>query len=521
MGLQVTSDYLIRRAVQRFSDELAVVSGEVRLTFAQFDDRLNRLQNALLSLGVKKGDRVGVLLHNSLQGMECNFAFAKAGFVLVPLNARLSGNEHAYMLNHSEANTVIFGEEFTDIIKDIKPQLPIVKNYIRVGGGTEDFRDYEFLLNSQSNIDPMIQINEEDLSSIRYTSGTTGLPKGVMVTEKNHVASAINQILDSTRPEKDDVVIHVGPITHASGALMLPHFMKGAVNVILPEFDPKLLLETIQTEKGTTLMMVPTMILFLINYPKLHEYDLSSLKTILYGAAPMPVEHLKQAQKKLGNIFAQGYGLTEAGAQCVLLSKEDHKIDGNEKEVGRLSSAGRELTLIQIKILDNEGNELPQGKVGEITVKGNHVMKGYWKNPLATEERLQDGWLRTGDMGFMDEDRYLFIVDRKHDMIISGGFNIYPREVEEALHAHNAIFQSAVIGVPDDEWGEAVKAFVVLKDGHEATESEIIEFVKSKIASYKKPKSIEFVESIPVNPYGKVMRRELREPFWRERTRNI
>ncbi len=514
--------YVFRRCVKRFRNRLAVVSGDVRLNYEQLNERVNKLACGLISLGVKKGDRIGLLLLNSHHYIEAEYACAKCGFVMVPLNARLAGPEHAYMLQHSEANTLIFGEEFIDIISPIVSQIPSVKRYICIGKRTPDGTiNYEKLLEGQSNAEPYIKLSGDDLSSIRYTSGTTGRPKGVVLTQKNDIASAINQLADNLNPRTGDVMLHVGPVTHASGALILPHFMVGASNVILKEFDPEATLNAVVKEKATTMFLVPTMIIFLLQYPGLASFDLSTIRHIGYGAAPMPVEPLREALKIFGPVFAQGYGLTEAPLQDTLLRKEEHVIDGSEEALARLASAGRELQRIELTIRDDEGNLLPAGEIGEIAVKGDHVMTGYWKDPEATAERLRDGWLYTGDMAFMDEDGYVFIVDRKHDMIISGGFNIYPREVEEVIYRHPAVSQCAVIGVPDDRWGESVKAIVVLKEGAAATAEDIIEHAKRHIASYKKPKSVEFADSIPVNPYGKVMRREIREKYWAGRTRRV
>lgn len=513
--------YVFRRCVKRFRNRLAVVSEDVRLSYEQLNERVNKLACGLISLGVKKGDRVGLLLLNSHHYIEVEYACAKSGFVMVPLNVRLTGSEHAYMLQNSEANTLIFGEEFNDTVSSIVSQISNVRRFICIGKKTPSGTiNYEKLLDGQPNAEPYMQISEDDLSSIRYTSGTTGKPKGVMQTQKNDIASAINQLADNLNPEASDVMLHVGPITHASGAMILPHFMVGAANVILKEFDPEVIFNTVIKEKVTTMFLVPTMIIFLLEYPKLASFDLSTIKHIGYGAAPMPVEPLREAIKVFGPVFAQGYGLTEAPLQDTLLRKEEH-VACSEDALARLASAGRELQRVQLAIRDDEGNILPSGEIGEISVKGDHVMKGYWKDPEATAERLQDGWLRTGDMAFMDEDGYVFIVDRKHDIIISGGFNIYPREVEEAIYQYPSVFQCAVIGVPDDQWGESVKAIVKLKEGASATAEDIIEHTRRHIASYKKPKSVEFVHAIPVNPYGKVMRRELREKYWAGRSRRI
>lgn len=516
----MTVDYLIKKSAQKFAKRLALVDGDLRLTYEALNDRVNRLANGLLEMGLKKGDRVGVLFRNCHEALESTLALNKAGFVYVPLNARYAGQEHEYMLNNSEANTVIYSKEFSDTIDQIRGQVPGVKNYI-CAGETEGSISYEDLLSRSSGKEPDIPIFPEDLIYIRYTSGTTGKPKGVMLSHRSGVASIVNSMLDNVDIKSDDVMVHVGPITHASGALILPHFIVGAANVLLKEFDPELFLQTIERERASTIFVVPTMLIFLLQHPSLAKYNLSSLKTIKYGAAPMPLEPLREALKVFGPILTQGYGLTEAPLQDTGLRKEDHVVDGPSEVTARLASAGRELQLIQVRIVDDQGNELKPGEIGEIAIKGDNVMLGYWKNPEATADKLRNGWLHTGDMAYKDEAGYVFIVDRKHDMIISGGFNIYPKEVEDAIYCHPAVSQCAVIGVPDDQWGESVKAVVVLREGHEATEQDIIEHCRKNIASYKKPKSVEFVDSIPVNPNGKVMRRELREKYWVGLTRRV
>jgi acyl-CoA synthetase (AMP-forming)/AMP-acid ligase II len=313
----------------------------------------------------------------------------------------------------------------------------------------------------------------------------------------------------------------MGPVTHASGSMILPHILRGAKVVILSSFDVKALLETIQKERITTLYLVPTMIVMLLANPDLKKYDLSSLKNIRYGASPISPEVLKKAIEVFGNVFVQGYGLTEGMMPLTLLLKEDHILDGTEKKLKRLSSIGREVNVASVRIMDDEGKILPPGQIGEIVVQSDQVMKGYWKKPEATAETLRGGWLHTRDMGYMDEDGYIYLVDRKDDMIVSGGFNIYPKEVEDVLYSHPAVLEAAVFGVPDEKWGEAVKATVSLRPGMQATEEEIIEHCKKHLASYKKPKSVDFMKELPKSLYGKILRRQLKEPYWKGRRRMI
>jgi long-chain acyl-CoA synthetase len=303
--------------------------------------------------------------------------------------------------------------------------------------------------------------------------------------------------------------------------MIYPHIVRGAKVVILPGFDEKDLLETIQKERITTLYLVPTMIVMLLAYPDLKKYDLSSLKTIRYGASPISPDVLKKAIQVFGNVFIQGYGLTEAGMPMALLKKEDHILDGSEKKLKRLSSVGREVMVAKVRIMDDNGKILPPGEVGEIVIRSHQVMEAYYNKPEASAETLRGGWLHTRDVGYIDEDGYIYLVDRKDDMIVSGGFNVYPKEVENVLYSHPAVLEAAVFGVPDEKWGEAVKAVVSLKAGQKATEEDIIEHCRKHLAGYKKPKSVDFIKELPKSPFGKIWRRKLKEPYWQGRGRMI
>jgi acyl-CoA synthetase (AMP-forming)/AMP-acid ligase II len=327
--------------------------------------------------------------------------------------------------------------------------------------------------------------------------------------------------MDGLGIEEGDAVALTAPVTHASGSMILPHIARGAKIVLLSSFDVQTLLETIQKERISTLYLVPTMIVMILAYPDFKKYDLTSLKTIRYGASPISPDVLKRAIEVFGNIFVQGYGLTEGSMPLTLLLKKDHILDGTEKSLKRLGSIGREVTVGRVRIMDDEGKFLPIGQIGEIVIQSDQNMRGYWKKPEATAETLRGGWLHTRDMGYIDEDGYIYLVDRKGDMIVSGGFNIYPKEVEDVLYIHPAVLEAAVFGVPDEKWGEAVKAVVSLRQGMQATEEEIIEHCRKHLASYKKPKSVDFIKELPKSIYGKILRRVLKEPYWQGRGRMI
>jgi long-chain acyl-CoA synthetase len=514
-------DVLIKTA-NRHPEREILVFQDTRIKAGEYLNRVFRVSNALLGLGLNKGDRVAVLLSNSHHSVECFHGTSCAGLVLVPLNSRNSAREHLYMLNDSESRAVIIGKEFAETARSIIPEAGTISQVICIGErSNSSMLDYDNLLSKSSPTDPQIGIADDDISAIRYTSGTTGRPKGVYRDHKSDVTVLYNCLIDGLEIRDTDAVALTGPVTHASGSLILPHFVRGAKVVILPGFNARKLIETIEKERITTLYLVPTMIVMLLAEPGIESYDLSSLRTIRYGASPIAPEVLKRAIGVFGNVFIQGYGLTEGSMPLTLLMKEDHIMDGSEKKLKRLSSVGREVTLTKVRIMDVEGNILPPGEIGEIVAQSGQIMKGYWKNPEATAETLRGGWLHTRDMGYMDEDGYLFLVDRKDDMIISGGFNIYPREVEDVIYMHSAVLEAAVFGIPDEKWGETVKAVVSLREGMKATEEEIIEHCRANLASYKKPTSVDFIDEIPKSPNGKILKKVLKEPYWRGKERRI
>ena len=506
--------YLTRSALW-FADRMAIIHEGHRFTFRRLNDRVNRLAHAFLGLGLPKGDRVALLSANRHQLVEADFACYKAGLVRVPLNARLSMPELIHMLNNSESSVLILGPEFIEGIERVRSEIPTVRHYIALSQTPPSMLDYESFLQVNSPDEPKVGAGLDDLCSLNYTSGTTGKLKAVMMSHRNRICQARKFLLvPDVNIQKDGVMCHVGPITHASGGMILPFMIRGACNLILRTFDAQLLLETIEREKVTHLFTVPTMLNFLMAYPDLKKYDLSSIQMIMYGASPMPVERIKQALGIFGPVLVQGYGQTETTSGFTFLSKDDHLFEGDPKKLRRLASAGLPSPECEVRVVNEQGEDVKPGEVGEIIERGDDSMLGYWKDPELTAETLKDGWVYTRDMAAVDEDGYIYIVDRKSDMIISGGFNIYPSEVENALHMNPAVFEAAVVAVPDEQWGESVKAVVVLRPGMKATEEEVIEHCKKHLASFKKPKSVDFSSELPKNPYGKVLRRKLREKYW-------
>ncbi|MBU4317587.1 MAG: long-chain-fatty-acid--CoA ligase [Proteobacteria bacterium] len=513
--MNITIRDILNKIVQRHGDREILVFQEARFTGRQYVERVYRLGNALLGLGLKKGDRVALLLNNSNFSAECFRGANSAGLPFVSLNARNAVPEHIYILNDSGAKALIVGEEFLPMMDKILPGAPDLEHVIVVPGKNKgQFLSYEDLLAKAPSTEPDIEITAEDPYSIRYTSGTTGKPKGVLQLFRSDITQLYNALMEGLEIQKSDVVALTAPVTHASGSQIMPHMAKGAKVVIMSGFDSEDLLKTIEKEKITTLYLVPTMIVMLINHPTLKNYNISTIRTIRYGASPIAPNVLKKAIGIFGDVFLQGYGLTEASMPLTLLTKEDHRLDGSEKSLKRLKSIGREVLIAKVSIQDPECRILPDGQTGEICVKSDQVMKEYWNNPEATRETLVDGWLHTGDMGYRDEDGYLYLVDRKKDMIISGGFNIYPREVEDALYMHESVLEAAVVGVPDEKWGETVMAFVVLKENKTATEAEIIAHCREQLASYKKPTSVKFLNELPKNANGKMLKKDLKAPYW-------
>ena len=513
---------MLRWPADNYPDKTAIKFEGHEMTFRQVNERINRLANGLIDLGLKRGDRVGALLYNSPRAIETRFALMKAGLCMVPINIRQSEEENTYIINHSESSVVILDHEYLPTWERMNDRCPAVQTVIVAGPSPTSGLSYEELIRSSSSREPEVMVSLDDLERIAYTSGTTGRPKGVMKTVGNDLARLRNDFLNQDYLTSSwDIMLNVAPLTHAARELFRKHYLKGACNLIFRRFDEVEILETIQRERVTAAMFVPTMIVRLVLHPRVRDYDLTSLRRIYYGTAPIAAEKLRLACDLFGNILRQSYGLSEATQPVFLLFPEDLAIPDAEKRARRLTSAGRPVLGIEARIVDERGEDVAPGEAGEVLIRGENVMKGYWRDPEATKEVLKDGWFSTGDVARRDEDGFIYIVDRKKEMIISGGFNIYPREVEQAIESHPAVAEAAVIGVPDETWGEAVKALVVLKPTTSATAEEIIQLCRTKIASYKKPHCVEFVGSLPKNFQGKIMRRTLRDRYWQNRERKI
>jgi long-chain acyl-CoA synthetase len=512
-------DYLIRRAAREYRNRRAVIiPGEREVSFGELDERSAKLAAGLLSLGLKKGDRVAVLLPNSQEYLEVYLGLARAGLVRVTLNIRLSPGEHVFMLRDSESRALIAAAELFKGLLNKVEELKERQWNILVGGSGEEGLEYEKLIARESSPAREPEIEASAVFRLHYTSGTTGRPKGAIQTHASRVVTTFNTLLDVVNFNQNDRVLHVAPLTHASGNLFLPSFIRGGANIPLQRFDPALFCRTVEEEGITTVFLAPTMVIRLLAFSDLGRYDLKTLHTIIYGGAPMPLEPLREALKRFGPRLVQIYGLAEATWADAVLTREDHGL-GRED---RLGSIGRELRNVRIRLVDERGNEVPPGEMGELIIQGPHLMREYWKQPEATKAAFRDGWFHTGDLARMDGEGYITLVDRKGEMIVSGGFNVYPKEVEDTLYLHPAVLEAAVFGVPHPEWGEAVKAIIFPKAGWTPSEEEIIQHCKDHLAGYKKPSSVEFSrDPLPKNSAGKILRRTLREKYWTGYSRRI
>jgi acyl-CoA synthetase (AMP-forming)/AMP-acid ligase II len=427
------------------------------------------------------------------------------------MNFRLSPEELAYVINHSDAEYLIAGPAMLAVAIELLPKLDNIKQRIVFGAEAEGWLDYEELLAGSSDAEPEVEVDEDDLCQLQYTGGTTGLPKGVMITHRNYMTTAIGMGL-ALEFEPYYATLQVLPIFHTAWWPILIHHLAGCKAVIAKRFDFNEILATVEKEGVSHINMVPVLFSWILDFPDLVMYDLSSIRYFSYAGAPMPEDVLRRCIDRFGPIFQQGYGLTEAAPLGTMLLEEDQcRLEGPPELVRRINSCGRESLVTEVRVVDEEDNDVPVGEIGEIVIRGKNIMRGYWKDPELTAKALRGGWLHTGDLAEVDEYGYIYIVDRKHDMIITGGENVYPFEVEQVLYEHPAILEAAVVGLRDKKWGEVVTAAVALKEGKEASEEELVSFCKERIAGYKCPKRVVFTESVPKSALGKVLRRQVRE----------
>jgi acyl-CoA synthetase (AMP-forming)/AMP-acid ligase II len=515
----------LKKARKFFPQKEAIVCEGKRWTYQEFYDRINHLSHSLKAFGMKKNDKVAILHPNCHSFLEAYYGITQIGAISVPINYRLSPGEIAFILQDSESKILISDPMFQKSVDSIREEIPKIEKIIWTGEGIANKEpcdlNYEKLL-QQANSDTIRDvdindINDEDTAQIYYTSGTTGRPKGVMLSHKNVMTHALGTIAE-VRLTDSDVWIHVAPLFHLADAWATwAVTWIGGTHVLVREFDPKIVLETIEREKVTLTNLIPTMLNLMVNHPDVGKYDYQSLRVLLSGGAPIAPQVVRKIVEIFKCDYIQTYGMTETSPYLTLSILKDHLTKlSYEDQLRFKSKTGREFIGVELKVVNDRGEEIKKDEkeVGEIIVKGDIVTKGYWKLPEETEKSIKDGWLYTGDMAVIDEEGYVTIVDRKKDMILTGGENVYSTEVENVLYMHPAILECGVVGVPDQKWGEAVKGIVVLKPGQKATEQEIIQFCKDRMAHYKAPKSIDFIEALPRTGSGKIHKKGLREKYW-------
>ncbi|MEX0340665.1 MAG: long-chain-fatty-acid--CoA ligase [Arenibacterium sp.] len=513
---------MLRRAAQVKPTGVATIHGARQHTWLELQERVRKLAGALQELGMAPNDRVALLSLNSDRYIEYFFATVWGGGAMMPLNIRWSPSECAYALNDAGAEILIVDDAFAKAAPAIQAEAKGVKTLVFCGDGEtpDGMVNYEDILNSADPV-PDAGRAHDDLAGIFYTGGTTGFPKGVMLSHSNFFVSGISNaqellIRDGAR------YLHAAPMFHIADLLwFLAVTVVSGTHISIPAFTPEATLEAVEAHRPTHLLLVPVMIQMVLASPKLDQTDISSLELIGYGASPITEATLKRAFEKFPKVkFMQAFGQTELSPVATILTDDYHVIDG--PNAGKLRSCGRATRVVEIRIVDENDEEVPRGTVGHITVKGPVTMLGYWNRPEVTAETIRDNWVYTGDAGYMDEEGFIFLMDRLKDMIVSGGENVYSAEVENAIGQHPAVATSAVIGIPSEKWGEQVHAIVILKPNQSVTEEELQKHCHDLIAGYKCPRSVEFREDpFPLSGANKVLKTELRKPFWEGQDRQI
>jgi acyl-CoA synthetase (AMP-forming)/AMP-acid ligase II len=494
---------LVERASRRFAQRVAVVDGERSLTFSEVHERSSRLANALNGLGAAPGARVALLMSNRLEFVEADFGIAKAGMVKAPMNPRLADDERRHVLANCAAEILLTESHERERIAALQSELPALKHVIAV-----DREDYADLLRNARPGAADLDIDPNSPSMILHTSGTTGRPKGATTSQRARIAATTHMLLDEFAARPDDGMVHVAPMSHGSGSKILAFYLRGARNVTLGKFSPDAFFDALANGASSS-FVVPTMIRMLLDAQGRAKADLSRLRNLTYGGAPMPAALAEEAIEAFGPILTQVYGSCEAPHPVLVLSSADHVVG----QYARLSSAGHETLGVDVRIVAADGTDAALGEPGELLIRGPNVMDGYWGDPQATAAVFTDGWYRSGDLAVRAEDGFVSIVGRERDLLISGGLNVYPAEVEAVIHRHGGVLEAAVFGVPDDTWGEAVAVAIVRRPGTSTQAEEIIAHSKAHLADYKKPRRVFFVDQLPKGPTGKVAKQELAARF--------
>jgi acyl-CoA synthetase (AMP-forming)/AMP-acid ligase II len=502
---------IVRLNGRKTPDRIAVVTEDREITFGQLRDGAWRVANAMRELATT-GDRIGILAENLPEYVDCYYGVPAAGMALTFLNYRLHPKEWTWILNNAEASVLLVQEKYLEQIQPYLAEITTLRHIVVIGGdGSQGHPTYADVVGGASAEEPPRDVDEDSTAWLLYTSGTTGFPKGAMLSHRNLMVAGLNSVIEY-EPQPDERNLVAFPLCHVSGYSVPVNHTRGGRIVLTPMFEPELWMQLVDQHGITGTSMAPTMLNMILMHPKVNEYDLGTLRGIGYGAAAMPVEVLRAAIKRFGPIVYSGFGMTELGGNVLTFPKSAHvrAVNGEEH---LLSSCGTPMCLADVKVVDEQMVECPPDVVGEIVIRGDQVLKGYFRNDEGTAKAFVDGWFRTGDMARRDEEGFFYIVDRMKDMIITGGENVYSREVEEALYLHPSVAEAAVVGLPDLTWGENVTAVVVLRPGMSATEAEIIATAKSRLASYKKPKRVIFLEELPKTVSGKIIKRELRDRF--------
>lgn len=510
---------MLKTTALRYPDKAGIVyENRDYYTWSEMNRRVNALAHSLLSLGLQHQDRVAMICRNCPEYLVFYFACAKAGLIAVPLNTWHKEKEMSFLINDSSARVIIVDEQFSDVVK--KSDAGCVEYFIGFGEKHGYSHDLMKLITGPSVTEPEVKVDEEDLFAISYTSGTTGRPKGTMITHRNCVSAVTHMAMEMRVMPHSVYLLHAPMFFAAGGGGRFPSILRGSRTVLI-QYDATNFLKTIERERVTHFSGSPTPMKRLVDHPDVGKFNLKSVKVIGLTGAPHSLAEIKGIEKVFGHVWQSSWGMSETGACGSMLQPEE--VDLNGPTAGRAASIGVAQYGVEIRVVDDNGKEVPRdGKTpGEIIIRGDNVTRGYWNLTQETAETIRDGWLYSGDIGTVDRDGYIYVVDRKKDMIKSGGILVSAREVEEVIYTHPAVASCCVIGVPDAEWGETPKAVVVLKDGMKATAAEIIELCRKNLSSYKKPTSVDFVYYLPINASGKIVKKDVKEQYWKGQEKRV